>query len=196
MICFIAEITNDTECVAIVHAKGDRDRKRAIGRMKALQAGNPRRLKLVGLMSGDETAAGLVREWFASDHVNGDWFVQTSEISSYCLRNADVFGAELMPQTMAGYENNNDPFEQRFYAKNIERKLSKRGGYRATKLTELKENPGKAKQKILHAHLAAHGNTTQAAKLLNVSRRTLIRWIQKLNMTTDVQTIRETNHAT
>jgi len=54
----------------------------------------------------------------------------------------------------------------------------------------LRIDPDKARELVVDAHIKTHGNITQAAILLGVSRRNLVRWILRLDLRDQLHALR------
>lgn len=185
MIVFAEEISNDSRCLLVLHVSGSCDKERAISRVRHISTGNPRRLRIVGIAPGDGKAHTMLREWFAAHHINGDWFARHGEIVSYInhhsIPDADHSATRTKVPIGAG-----DWGLRRL--EGTGEGLRGLGGYRDTGRQRMSKD--EMKQKILHAHLATGGNTTRAAKLLHVSRRTMVRWIRDFDLVNPVKEIR------
>ena len=64
--------------------------------------------------------------------------------------------------------------------------------YRASELVRLvRADTDAATDRIITAHLATRGNTTHAARLLDVSHRSLRRYIRSLKLDQSIEAIRK-----
>jgi hypothetical protein len=64
-------------------------------------------------------------------------------------------------------------------------------GYRPTPWGILvRTKPDEARQRILTAYLATSGNATRAAGLLDVSHRSLLRYVARLDLGAEIEKIR------
>ena len=55
----------------------------------------------------------------------------------------------------------------------------------------INEDPSSAKQQILFAYIANGGNAIHTAKFLDISHRSLMRYVKKLSLGADIKKIRD-----
>ncbi len=137
-----------------------------IRRLRALQSGNPRRLMIVAQAPSSERVdfhgqrIGSSR-WYSFEGSVVD-FVKLYRVQSY----------PVAPNATSG-------------------DVRKKGGNRSTPWRQLvRHKPLEAKRRILRAYLAVDGVTARACSLLDISRRTLYRYIHKLNLAAEIARIR------
>lgn len=158
-------------------------------RLRALQPGNARVLRVVAVIqhAGRDAYRDLRRD-LAEHHVLGDWFRLGATVRVFLARwlVSDDYdpGEEVRVHLRQRIENRRTGGDEPATPKQS-------GGFRPTPWGHLvREQPGEAKQRILAAFLATAGNAVRAAEMLDVSHRSLCRYVQRLNLAAEIERIR------